>query len=79
MGHNAYGDIHLGDWGLQIGLVIAELSERYPSERCFSPDFDISKDTAFQPTMSELNEVYPAASKKSKSENFNFQICSVWY
>ncbi len=68
MGHNAYGDIHLGDWGLQIGLVIAELSERYPAERCFSPDFDISKDTAFQPTMAELNEVYPAASKKSKSD-----------
>ena len=30
MGHNVLGDIHLGDWGYQMGLIITELKERKP-------------------------------------------------
>ena len=30
MGHNVIGDVHLGDWGLQMGLIITELRERKP-------------------------------------------------
>ncbi len=37
-GHKVIGDIHLGDWGLQIGLVITELQVRYPEWRCFAAD-----------------------------------------
>lgn len=67
-GYNAVGDIHLGDWGLQIGLVITELSKRYPDEKCFSPDFDPEKDGVLALTTDLLSEVYPFASKKSKED-----------
>ena len=39
LGYNAIGDVHLGDWGLQMGLIIAELSERQPELPYFDPDF----------------------------------------
>ena len=38
-GYNTIGDIHLGDWGLQMGLIIAELQERQPDLPYFDPDF----------------------------------------
>lgn len=65
-GHAVTGDIHLGDWGLQIGLVITELQERFPSWRCFSPDFKPDADRVESLEAALLNEVYPTASKKSK-------------
>ncbi len=67
-GHTVTSDIHLGDWGLQIGLVITELQERYPNWRCFSPDFDPAADTVEPLETSMLNEVYPFASAKSKTD-----------
>lgn len=70
-GNKVYGDVHLGDWGLQIGLVITELNELYPERRCFAEDFDPEKDTVEPLTAEELCEIYPAASKKSK-ENEEF-------
>ena len=68
MGNRVIGDVHLGDWGLQIGLVISELAERHPDWRCFAPDFDPEKDPV--PTLSAelLSEVYPFASQKSKTD-----------
>ena len=68
MGHEVIGDVHLGDWGLQMGLIITEL--RYRS--CDLPYFDESftgeypADPPF--TLSELEEIYPAASAKSKED-----------
>lgn len=71
-GHTVYGDVHLGDWGLQIGLVISELNERYPDWKCFSPDFNAETDEVPALTADLLCEVYPTASKKSK-ENDDFK------
>lgn len=71
-GRTVYGDIHLGDWGLQIGLVIAELMERYPEWKCFSESFDPQTDTVEELNADLLNEIYPFASKKSK-ENEEFK------
>lgn len=68
MGNKVISDVHLGDWGLQIGLVIAELSERNPHWKCFSPDFDPKKDKVNPIDVDELNEIYPYASKKSKAD-----------
>lgn len=66
-GNKVYGDVHLGDWGLQIGLVIAELSVRNPDWACFAPDFpDGGKVPQLDADM--LCEIYPFASKKSKSD-----------
>lgn len=66
MGNKVISDVHLGDWGLQIGLVIAELSERNPDWVCFSPSFNPEKDKVNPIDVDELNEIYPFASKKSK-------------
>ena len=65
-GYNTIGDIHLGDWGLQMGLIIAELQERQPDLCYFDPDFtgDYPEEAPF--TISELEEIYPAASAKKK-------------
>lgn len=71
-GNTVYGDVHLGDWGLQIGLVIAELNERYPDWKCFSENFNADTDTVEPLSAELLCEVYPFASKKSK-ENEEFK------
>ncbi|MGN1089405.1 MAG: arginine--tRNA ligase [Huintestinicola sp.] len=67
-GHKVYSDVHLGDWGLQIGLVIAELRERNPRWKCFAEDFDPEKDSVPELSTELLCEVYPFASKKSKED-----------
>ena len=66
-GRKVYGDIHLGDWGLQIGLVIAELRERHPDWRCFAENF-AEGESVPELDVDTLNEVYPFASKKSKED-----------
>ena len=68
MGHNVIGDVHLGDWGLQMGLIITELKERKPELVYFDPDYtgEYPQDPPF--TISELEEIYPTASGKSKED-----------
>ena len=67
-GHKVIGDVHLGDWGLQMGLIITELRERQP-ELCY---FDENYEGAYpeEPpfTIAELEEIYPTASKRSKED-----------
>ncbi len=67
LGYNVIGDVHLGDWGLQMGLVIAELSERYPEYSCFSDGYR-EGDALPEITAEALNEIYPYASQKSKTD-----------
>ncbi len=71
LGYNVVGDVHMGDWGLQIGLVIAELNERHPEWCCFREDFDPETEKVPEIDLDDLNEIYPFASKKSK-ENAEF-------
>ena len=70
LGYNTIGDIHLGDWGLQMGLIIAELQERQPELCYFDPDFtgEYPKESPF--TLSELEEIYPTASSKKTDPVF---------
>ena len=68
MGKTVYADVHLGDWGTPMGLVIAEYSERHPEWRCFAEDFDPKTDTVAPLDPDELNEIYPYASAKSKRD-----------
>ena len=67
-GYNAIGDIHLGDWGLQMGLIIAELQVRQPDLPYFDPDFKGEYPSEPPFTISELEEIYPAASAKKKED-----------
>lgn len=68
-GYNVISDVHLGDWGLQMGLVIAEYQERYPEWSCFSDDFNPTTDNVPEINVDELNEIYPYASAKSKNND----------
>ena len=67
-GEDVIGDIHLGDWGLQMGLVITELKKRMPELPYFDPEYagDYPEQAPF--TVSELEEIYPFASAKSKKD-----------
>ena len=67
-GNRVIGDIHMGDWGLQMGLIIAELAVRKPELPYFDPDFTGSYPAQAPFTISELEEIYPAASAKSKQD-----------
>jgi len=71
VGNNVIGDVHLGDWGMPLGLVIAEIKERYPDLNYFKADFKKSLDgisDVCPVTVEQLAEIYPAASEKSKSD-----------
>ena len=68
MGHNVIGDVHLGDWGLQMGLIIVELKERKPDLVYYDESYTGEYPTEAPFTISELEDIYPTASKKSKED-----------
>lgn len=68
MGHKVIGDIHLGDWGLQMGLIITELKERKPELVYFDDSYTGEYPGEAPFTISELEEIYPTASGKSKED-----------
>ena len=68
LGHEVIGDVHLGDWGLQMGLIITELRKRSPELVYFQEDYEGEYPEEAPFTISELEEIYPAASKKSKED-----------
>ena len=65
-GNKVIGDIHMGDWGLQMGLIIEEVRERQPELPYFDPNFTGEYPAEAPFTISELEEIYPTASAKSK-------------
>ena len=70
MGYNTIGDIHLGDWGLQMGLIIAELQERQPELCYFDPNYTGQYPEQSPFTLTELEEIYPTASAKKTDPVF---------
>ena len=66
VGHKVIGDVHLGDWGLQMGLIITELKLRRPELVYFDDAYtgEYPEEAPF--TISELEEIYPCASGKAK-------------
>lgn len=68
VGNRTIGDVHLGDWGLQMGLIITELKQRRPELVYFDDTYtgEYPEEAPF--TISELEEIYPTASKKSKED-----------
>ena len=68
LGHKVIGDVHLGDWGLQMGLIITELSKRKPELVYFDKSYEGEYPEEAPFTVSELEEIYPTASGKSKED-----------
>lgn len=68
LGHKTIGDVHLGDWGLQMGLIITEVKHRQPDLPYFDTEYtgEYPKEAPF--TISELEEIYPCASGRSKED-----------
>lgn len=68
MGDNVIGDVHLGDWGLQIGLIITELKHRHPELVYFDKNYtgEYPKEAPF--SIKDLEEIYPCANAKSKED-----------
>ena len=71
LGYNTIGDVHLGDWGLQIGLIIAEVQVRQPELPYFDPDFTGEYPDVAPFTVDELEEIYPTASGKKSDAEFS--------
>ena len=67
-GHDVIGDIHMGDWGLQMGLIITELKKRQPQLPYFDEDYSGAYPVEAPFTISELEEIYPTASEKAKND-----------
>ena len=69
VGNEVLGDVHLGDWGYQMGLIITELRKRKPELPYFDDSFEgvYPKETPF--TIGELEEIYPTASGKAKEDD----------
>ena len=67
-GHEAIGDVHLGDWGLQMGLIICEIRRSQPDLPYFDQEYkgEYPKEAPF--TISELEQIYPTASARSKED-----------
>ena len=68
MGHKVIGDVHLGDWGLQMGLIITELKHRQPELVYFDDAYQGEYPEEAPFTIGELEEIYPCASGKSKQD-----------
>lgn len=67
-GHEVIGDIHMGDWGLPMGLIMTELKERKPELVYFDDSYTGEYPTEAPFTVAELEEIYPTASGKSKED-----------
>ena len=68
LGHDVIGDVHLGDYGLQMGMVMLEIQTRYPNLSCFQADYQKEKVEDLPITNNDLIELYPIASKKAKED-----------
>src|SRR5688500_10654933 len=68
LGHDVLGDIHLGDWGLQMGMVISEIERRRPDLPYFDDDYQGDYPAESPVTIADLEEIYPAVSGRAKEE-----------
>ena len=69
LGHKVIADVHLGDWGLQMGLIIEELRDRKPELCYFDPSYEGEYPAQAPFTIGELEEIYPAASLKAREDS----------
>ncbi len=64
LGEEVIGDNHLGDWGTPMGMILCELKRRQPGLPYFDPAFRGPWPQESPVTMEDLEEIYPAASRR---------------
>ena len=69
VGYKTISDVHLGDWGRPMGLIICEISKRYPDLPYFDKDYIGEYPSQCPVTINELNQIYPYASSRAKEDN----------
>ncbi|MBQ2745730.1 MAG: arginine--tRNA ligase [Lachnospiraceae bacterium] len=67
-GDEVIGDVHLGDWGLQMGLIIEQLRVEQPDLVYFDESYTGEYPAEAPFTISELEKIYPTASARSKED-----------
>ncbi len=67
-GNEVTGDVHLGDWGLQMGLIIEQLHDLKPDLPYFDPKHTGPYPDEAPFSISELEKIYPAASARAKED-----------
>ena len=67
-GWRVVSDIHLGDWGLQMGQLISEVEARAIAPLYFDAAFKGPYPEQSPVTMEDLEELYPAASAACKAD-----------
>ena len=68
LGHDVIGDVHLGDWGRPLGIVISEIKRRNPGLVYFDENYTGEYPSESPVTMDDLNEIYPTASAAKEDE-----------
>ncbi len=68
VGHDAIGDVHLGDWGAPMGQLIAELRDRQPDLPYFDPDLSAGYPETSPVSIEDLQEMYPLAAARVKDD-----------
>jgi arginyl-tRNA synthetase len=67
-GDHTVGDVHMGDWGLQMGMLISELEIRRPDLPYFDPNYKGPYPNDSPVTVTELEELYPTANAACKAD-----------
>ena len=67
VGYKTISDVHYGDWGRPMGLIICEIKHRYPNLDFFNPNLD-SYPKESPVTLEDLYNIYPLASAKAKED-----------
>lgn len=68
MGHTVLGDIHMGDWGTQMGMLIIAIQEKWPDLPYFNPDFKSDYPPLSPVTLQDLDIIYPDISGRCKED-----------
>lgn len=68
LGHEVIGDTHLGDWGLQMGMIISECERRFPDLPYFDINYNDEYPTEPPFSLKDLEEIYPNVSKRCKED-----------
>lgn len=73
-GHNTVGDIHMGDWGTQMGMMISELELVHPDWVYFDPSYQGDYPLESPVTMDDLEEIYPRVSALCKTDEARLEL-----